>query len=128
MRTNSRQQRAKREEKRQQKRALRTASQIRASETLRAPRSRPMITPDTNADYYAVIKKYHDYIDRGLIKPSSNLDKYEAANEFLDTLDMRGRVDVMRTATEKADKLLKESMERKRQYESDDYYFNKWGF
>lgn len=43
-------------------------------------------------DYYAAIKKYHDYLNKGLIRESSILDKYESAEAFISTLsqgDMR---------------------------------------
>lgn len=36
-------------------------------------------------DMGAVIKKYHEYIEAGLIHPSSTLDKYAAAEEFLNS-------------------------------------------
>lgn len=36
--------------------------------------------------YYQAIKKYKDYINKGLIRESSILDKYESAENFVSTL------------------------------------------
>lgn len=63
-------------------------------------------TLKNNADYYAAIKKYKDYVNRGLIKTVSSLDKYEAADAFMDTLSERERFEVMKIGNEKAAQML----------------------
>lgn len=48
-------------------------------------KNRPKYDDDVSInddDYGAILKKYHEYIDMGLIKESSILDKYQAAQWF----------------------------------------------
>lgn len=59
-----------------------------------------------NTGYYAAIKKYNEYIDRGLIKSMSSLDKYETADAFMNILSEREQSDVMRIANEKAEQIM----------------------
>lgn len=65
-------------------------------------------------DMGAVIKTYHDYIERGLITPSSNLNKYEAAEEFMENVMS---LNEMKAAIKQADtwaKTRNDAAERKR--------------
>ena len=43
-------------------------------------------------DYYVAIKKYNEYLNKGLIRESSILDKYETADAFVTTLS-KGEMD-----------------------------------
>lgn len=40
----------------------------------------------TRGEYWSAIKKYHDYMNKGLIRESSILDKYENADAFTENL------------------------------------------
>lgn len=53
-----------------------------------------------DSQYGAIIKKYHDYIDKGWIKESSILDKYEAAQWFKENVMSK---EEMEEAIEQAD-------------------------
>lgn len=61
---------------------------------------------EDNASYYAAIKKYKEYVDRGLIKPSSNLDKYDVADAFYSTLSTSEQMEVMQAGIEKAEEIM----------------------
>lgn len=106
---------------------IKAASKTRLIESLRSPQMYEGKLK-SNADYYAAIKKYHDYVNRGLIKESSILDNYASADAFYETLSKGEQMDVMMTAVEKAAKMEAESLELKRKLESEDYYKDKWGF
>ena len=100
---------------------IKAISRARLIESLRGPQMYEGKLKH-NADYYAAIKKYHDYVNRGLIKESSNLDKYNTADAFYETLSKGEQTDVMMVSIEKAAKLEAESLERIRQEESGEYY------
>lgn len=78
-------------------------AQIRALEALRLPEASKiqiktrsaksyigthslMIGSDNMLNTGAILKKYHEYIDKGLIKKQSFLNKYEAADWFSENL------------------------------------------
>lgn len=75
-----------------------------------------------NAERWALLKKYHDYVDRGIIKKNSVLDSYsdnpgvwgveEELAKFHDSLPIQELQAVVKDADEKWNKLAKESMER----------------
>lgn len=72
---------------------------------------------------YAAIKKYKEYISKGLIKESSVLDKYEASESFLNTLSENELEDYMNEATKKGEELKAQSLARMKITPAD-----RWGF
>lgn len=72
---------------------------------------------------YAAIKKYKEYVDKGLIKESSVLDKYEASESFLQTLSKKEFEDYMREANKKGEELKAQSLARMKITPAD-----RWGF
>lgn len=106
---------------------IKAIGKTRLMESLRSPQMYEGKLKN-NADYYATIKKYHEYVNRGLIKESSILDNYESADAFYQTLSKEEQMDVMMTAVDKAAKMEAESLALKRQLESEGYYKDKWGF
>lgn len=72
---------------------IKAISKAKLLESLRAPEQYQGKLQE-RGDYYAAIKKYHEYINKGLIRESSILDKYESADAFVGTLS-RGEMDAL---------------------------------
>lgn len=72
---------------------MKLISKARLLESLRIPEQYQGKLQE-RGDYYAAIKKYHDYLNKGLIRESSILDKYEAADAFVATLS-KGEMDAL---------------------------------
>lgn len=64
---------------------IKAISKARLIESLRTPEKYEGKLKE-KGDYYTAIKKYHDYLNKGLIRESSILDKYESADAFVSTL------------------------------------------
>lgn len=76
-----------------------------------------------HATHYAAIKKYHDYVDRGIIKKQSSLDKYELA-DFMERIMTESEYeDYLNEANKKADELIAKSKARASITPAD-----RWGF
>lgn len=72
---------------------IKAISRAKLIDSLRAPEQYQGKLQE-RGDYYAAIKKYHDYINKGFIRESSILDKYESADAFVKTLS-RGEMDAL---------------------------------
>lgn len=70
---------------------IKLISKARLLESLRIPEQYQGKLQE-RGDYYVAIKKYHEYLDKGLIRESSILDKYETADAFVTTLS-KGEMD-----------------------------------
>lgn len=144
MRTNSRTQRAKREERRQQRQSSRSAAQLRYWESIRPEQRTPLQTrrfsavnssryrgtkerldfwEDDSNLYGAIIKKYNDYVNQGLIKRQSGLNKYEAADWFSENvLTPQGMESAIRQVDEwreNAARIHAEKKEKRRRFYAD---------
>lgn len=104
--------------KRKEAKVRQKQAQIRALEALRLPEAskiqiktrsarsyagtRPIwMGADDNLVAGAILRKYHEYIDKGLIKKQSFLNKYEAADWFSENIMTE---DMMQEAIDQADK------------------------
>lgn len=65
-----------------------------------------------NADYYAAIKMYKEYVNKGYIKEEGSLSKYEAADKFMTTLSKKEELQFIMEANEKAAKMEADSRAR----------------
>lgn len=71
-------------------------------------------------DYYTAIKKYHDYLNKGLIRESSILDKYESADAFVSTLS-QGDLKKLLKEGEKKEVLIQQHAAAREQKRWDQY-------
>ena len=99
MRTNSRQQRAKRAERKQRRQIAREAARTRVYDALKSSTVLRYEDYDFNSpsrEVGAMIKKYHDYVDKGRIKPRTFVSNYEQAswmrNEVLSIHEMEAAI------------------------------------
>lgn len=95
---------------------LRKYAKLKQEQALLHPhsgRKRGMIpTERSHAEMYAAIKKYEDYVARGIIKEHSILDKYEA-RDFMEKILTQDELEAMlKEAEEKETKLLSDKVSR----------------
>ena len=111
--------------KRKEAKLRQEKAKIRALESLKLPEASHIRLKSRSASSYrgthseaegsdnfdlsgAIIKKYHDYVSRGIIKEQSALNKYEAEDWFKENIMTE---DMMKEAVDQADKWLEKRQE-----------------
>ena len=69
------------------------------------------------SQYGAILRKYHDYIDKGWIKESSILDKYQAAQWFKENVTSEEEIEDAIAQADKWRKIREEKNEKRRRFE-----------
>lgn len=134
-RPNAKQQRAKREMKRQQKKAARQQYSSMLNDVMLVRQKtnktyqRIPIQYDIDSDLRevgAMIKKYNDYVDKGLIPKKSFVDNYEQASWMRNEVLSNGEIE---SALKQADTWKERTAKRHQQHIQEDLdLFSQFGF
>lgn len=79
---------------------------------------------DDAATEYAAIKKYYDYVDRGIIKEHSVFDKYDAREYLEKILTREELLNVLKEAETKREKLYADSRKRAEKIANHDFGYS----